>query len=183
MKKYLIILLFVCGLIISPVFTFAVDMESQCAVISESTNGCPNLSSADCKILLQQCADYYDDQSALLAQDITKTSQQKNALANQISSLKNKISSLQTQINQSNLMVKDLNGQITDTRESIDKTSDQIVDTQGQIATILRSIYEEDQKPSFIILLEGDLSDFFSNLAYLESLNSSVSKLLESTQI
>jgi membrane-bound lytic murein transglycosylase B len=46
----------------------------------------------------------------------------------------------------------------------------------------LQSVYEEDQKPSFVVLLEGSLSDFFSNLTYLDSLNSQVSNLLDSTK-
>jgi membrane-bound lytic murein transglycosylase B len=50
------------------------------------------------------------------------------------------------------------------------------------VATILRSVYEEDQKPSFVVLLQGDLSDFFSNLTYLDNLNSEVSNLLDTTK-
>ena len=140
------------------------------------------MSSADCKVLLQKCADYYDQQSAQLAQDLTKTSAQKNTLQNAISKLKNKISSLEADINQGKIMVKDLNIQIYRYANSIDKTSAQIQDSQNQIATILRSVYEEDQKPSFVILLEGNLSDFFSNLAYLDNLNSEVSNLLDNTK-
>ena len=79
-------------------------------------------------------------------------------------------------------MVKGLNFQINDTQKSIDKTSFKIEGSQEQIINILRSIYEEDKKSSFEILLSGNLSDFFSNLAYLESLNSKVSDLMESTQ-
>ena len=157
------------------------DLGSQCAVISESTTGCPNLSSADCKVQLQKCADYYDQQSAQLAQDITKTSAQKNTLQNQISSLKKKIQGLEADINQGKIMVKDLNGQISDTQVSINDTSSQIGDSKNQIKSILRSIYEEDKKPSFIVLLDGNLSDFFNNLTYLDNLNSKVSYLLEST--
>ncbi len=182
MKRYLIILLFVCGLAILPGVSFAVDMESQCAVVSESTDGCPNLSSADCKVLLQQCADYYDQQSAKLSQDLTKTSAQKNTLANQIASLKKKIQGLQAEINQSTVMVKDLNIQISDTQLSINKTAEQVDDSKSQLEAILRAVYQEDRKSSFVILLEGDLSDFFSNLAYLDGLNSKVSMLLESTK-
>jgi peptidoglycan hydrolase CwlO-like protein len=158
------------------------DLESQCSVVSESNTGCPNLSAADCKVLLQKCADYYDQQSAQLAQDLTKTSQQKSTLQNEITKLKKKISGLQADINQGNVKVKGLNMQISDTQESIDKTTSGIQDSQNQIAGILRSVYQEDQKPSFIILLEGNLSDFFSNVAYLEGLNSKVSDLLESTK-
>jgi membrane-bound lytic murein transglycosylase B len=50
------------------------------------------------------------------------------------------------------------------------------------VAAILQSVYEEDQKPSFVIMLEGNLSDFFSNLAYLDGLNSKVSDLLDTTK-
>jgi peptidoglycan hydrolase CwlO-like protein len=165
-----------------PVFSFAEDLEVQCAAVATSNTGCPNLSSADCKVLLQKCADYYDQQSAKLAQDITKTSAQKNTLQNAITKLKSKISSLGVQINQSTVMVKDLNIQITDTQSSISKTTDDVQDSQNQIASILRVVYEEDRKPAFVVLLEGNLSDFFSNLAYLDNLNSKVSSLLESTK-
>jgi len=46
----------------------------------------------------------------------------------------------------------------------------------------LRTIYEEDQTPAFAVLLEGSLSDFFSNLTYLENLDSKVGELLDSTK-
>ena len=165
-----------------PVFFVAADLADQCVQISESNTGCPNMSSADCKNLLQQCADYYDQQSELISQDITKTTQQKNTLQNQITALKKKIQNLDYQISQSNVKVSSLSIQITDTKDSIDGTSEDIEDSQSQIASILRSIYEEDQKPSFIILLEGNLSDFFSNIAYLGGLNLKVSELLDSTK-
>lgn len=166
----------------SIVLAQAEDLESKCAAVSSSTSGCPGLSEADCKVLLKKCSDYYDQLSGQLAQDLTKTSQQKNTLASQIASLKNKISGLEAQINQSTVMVKDLNLQIADTEESIDKTSKDIANSETQVKNILRAVYQEDQKPSFMILLEGDLSDFFSNIAYLEGLNSKVSHLLTSTK-
>jgi len=165
-----------------PVFSLAEDLGPQCAAVTESTTGCPNVSAADCKVLLQKCADYYDQQSAQLAQDLTKTSAQKNTLQTAITKLKSKIKGLEADINQGKVMVKDLNLQITDTQVSINRTSTDIQDAQNQIAVILRSVYEEDQKPSFVILLEGDLSDFFGNLAYLDSLNSKVSDLLDNTK-
>ncbi|KKQ23657.1 MAG: hypothetical protein US35_C0002G0015 [Parcubacteria group bacterium GW2011_GWA2_37_10] len=157
------------------------DLATQCATLSESNTGCSNLNNTECRALLEKCANYYDQQSAQISQDITKTTQQKNTLQNQIASFKKKIQNLEFQIKQSNVMVKDLGLQISDTEVSINKTSVKINDSQTQIKNILQSIYEEDQKPSVQILLEGNLSDFFNNLAYLESLNSQVSGLLEST--
>jgi membrane-bound lytic murein transglycosylase B/uncharacterized coiled-coil protein SlyX len=182
MKKYSLYILLFFVLMGSAGFCFADDLGDQCAVVTSSSTGCPNISSADCKVLLQKCADYYDQQSAQLAQDLTKTSAQKDTLQNAISKLKTKIKGLEANISQGKVMVSDLNLQITDTQTSIDKTSTQIQDSQNQIATILQSVYEEDQKPSFVILLEGNLSDFFGNLAYLDSLNSEVSNLLDSTR-
>ncbi len=176
------ILAFLFSALILPGFVLSEDLGQTCAVISESNTGCPNMSVADCKKLLEQCADYYDQQSAQIAEDLTKTSQQKNTLQNQISTLKKKVQNIEYQINQGNLMVKDLGIQITDTQVSIVKTSSEIGDSQKQIAAILRALYEEDQKPAFVVLLEGNLSDFFSNLVYLESLNSKMNNLIESTK-
>ncbi len=185
MKKYIFLLLVFLALISigfclpgSPQ-VLAEDLEAQCATLTESVNGCPSLSAADCKILLKKCADYYDEQSNQIEQDLTKTSAQKNTLQNKISSLKQKIQGLTADINKGNIMVKDLNIQITDTQKSITQTSDDILNSQNQIETILRTVYEEDQKPSFVILLEGNLSDFFNNLTYLDGLNSRVSNLLD----
>ncbi len=185
MKRYLLFLLVFClAWFCLPAGrqVLAEDLGTQCAAISESTTGCPNVSAADCKVLLQKCADYYDQQSTQLAADLTKTSAQKNTLQNAISKLKKKIQGLEADISKGNIMVKDLNVQISDTQLSINKTAEQIESSQNQVATILRSVYEEDQKPSFVIMLEGNLSDFFSNLAYLDGLNSKVSDLLDNTK-
>lgn len=158
------------------------DLAAVCRQISETENSCQNLSTAECQAVLQKCAAYYDAQSAAIAKDITKTQAQKNTLQSQVSTLKKRITGLEYQIKQGTIMVKGLTSQIKDTEVSINKTTANIESSQRQIANILRSIHQEDQKPSFVILLEGDLSDFFSNIAYLESLNKKVGNLLESTQ-
>lgn len=172
------ILSFLC---FTPSFAAAEELAVTCEQVSQSQNSCQNLSTADCQALLQKCAAYYDEQSAAIAKDLSKTQQQKNTLQNAVSGLRKKITGLEAQIRQGTLMVKDLNIKISDTQASIDKTAKNIGDSQRQIAAILRSMYEEDRKPSFVILLEGNLSDFFGNITYLENLNSRVSTLLEST--
>ncbi len=191
LRRKLLFLVFFLGIFLpvlgladasSTTTTTTTDLSLTCEQLSSSDNSCQSLSSADCQALLQQCANYYDQQSASIAQDITKTTAQKNTLQNQVTLLKQKITGLQAQINQGTLMVKGLNSQISDTQVSITKTDSQIQDSQNQIADILKSVYEEDQKPSFQILLEGNISDFFSNLVYLESLNDQISTLLQSTQ-
>ncbi len=180
-KNLWIVLLFL-AIFLVPVFSVAEYLETQCAAIAESGDGCGDMSDEKCRALLEECSAYYDEQSAKLAQDITKTSQQKSTLQSAVSKLKGKIQSLEASIKQSTVMVKDLNLQITDTQKTINNTSDQIISSTDQIAGILREIAKEDKKPAFVVLLEGDLSDFFSNLAYLESLNSKLSDLLDSTK-
>ncbi|MFI5206316.1 MAG: hypothetical protein ACHQVK_05240, partial [Candidatus Paceibacterales bacterium] len=158
------------------------DLAATCQQISNDNTSCQNLSSADCQALLTKCANYYDAQSASIAQDITKTQQQKNTLQSQVTSLKNKITGLEYQINQGTLMVKGLNLQINDTQVSIDKTTLKIQNSQNEIAQILNAVYRQDQTPAFEILAKGNLSDFFSNVAYLESLNGKINDLLDSTK-
>lgn len=168
-------------LAVAPFFVIAENLEALCERISSSENSCQDMTATECRATLEKCAAYYDQQSAELAKDITKTQAQKDTLKNQISALRKKVTNLQYQINQGNLMVKDLNLQIDDTQESIDQTSVKIKESQNQMASILRTIAEEDKKSPLIILLEGSLSDYFDNLSYLENLNARVSDLLEST--
>lgn len=188
-KRFKILSLFVFLVFFGVVFSclpagraYAEDLAVLCQQLSENNNSCQNLSTADCQAQLKKCAAYYDQQSAEIAKDITKTAAQKNTLQNAITVLKKKISGLESQIKQGTLMVKDLNNQIGDTQVSIDKTMVKIEASQKQIKKILQAIYQEDQKPTVSILLEGNISDFFSNVFYLESLNSRVSDLLDSTK-
>lgn len=165
-----------------PLFVFSDQIASQCEMLVQSNTGCPDINTSTCKELLEKCADYYDQQAIQLAQDITKTTQQKSTLQNQIDLLKKKIQQLEYEINQGNLMIKELNMQIADVQSSIDKTSLQIKASKENMAAILRAVYEEDKKPAITILLEGTLSDFFSNLIYLEKLNNKIADLLENTK-
>ncbi|KKP32759.1 MAG: hypothetical protein A2360_03345 [Candidatus Staskawiczbacteria bacterium RIFOXYB1_FULL_32_11] len=168
--------------IILPCFVFAEDLATTCKTISETENGCSNLSSAECKATLEKCEAYYEAEAQAIANDMTKTAAEKKTLTAQITNSKKKILGLETQIKQGTIKVKGLNLQIGDTKNSIDKTSGKIIDSQTQIANILRSVYQENKKSIIEILIEGNVSDFFSNLTYLEGLNSKVSNLLESTQ-
>lgn len=165
-----------------PNFLLAEDLSLTCKNIIEIENGCQNLSAVDCKTTLEKCAVYYDEQSKQIATDITKTSKEKDTLNKAIATLKNKVTGLELQIRQGTIMVKGLNVQITETSASINKTTLKIKNSQDQIASILRLTYQEDKKSLMQILLEGNLSDFFSNLTYLENLNSSVTDLLDSTK-
>lgn len=168
--------------LIMPGFLLAEDLATICKTMSETENGCANLSTQECKATLEKCATYYELETEKIANDITKTAAEKKTLTNQITASKQKISGLESQIKQGTIKVKGLNIQIGDTKNSIDKTSNRISGSQEQIANILRSIYEENKESTIEILLKGDISDFYSNLVYLENLNYKVSELLDSTQ-
>ncbi len=160
----------------------AEDLETKCQQVAESETPCPGMSGTDCRKLLEDCAQFYEEESKRIEQDLTKTEKEKKNLQSQLSTLNNKIKNLEYQIKQGNLMIKDLTIQIAETMSSIDKISLKINESQTQLTNILRTIYEEDKKQSLEILLEGNLSDFFDNLVYLERLNSRVSEILASTK-
>lgn len=129
--------------------------------------------------LLEKCKLYYEEKSALLENDIKKTTTEKKTLSNEIASLQSKIKNLDYKISQSNLMVKDLSSQIKSTEHSINETNGKILTTQEKLALTLQLRYEEDHKSIVEILLgERSLSAFFDNLVALENLNMSIQGLL-----
>lgn len=175
--------LWIILILFSPAFIYADDnLEQICGQFVASDNPCQTMTATDCKAQLEKCSQYYDQQSAQIAQDMTKTVSQKNTLSSQVASLQKKVKNLELQIKQGNLMIKDLALQINDTATSIDKITLQIQESKDQISGILQSISEEDKKSSVEILIEGNLSDFFSNIVYLEGLNSKLRDLLKSTE-
>lgn len=114
-----------------------------------------------------------------IEKDIQKTEIEKKTLKNQIYILKKKIEKLDIQIEQSDIMIKDISLQIRGTEASIKETSWKIDDSRQKLASILRSIWEEDQKSLIEILLsERTISGFFGNLAALETLNLKQRELL-----
>jgi len=158
------------------------SMEEKCRVLAEK--GCQNLSSSECRKVLEDCEEYYRKESEKIEADISKTEKEKETLQNKIYTLNQKVKNLSYQINQSNLVIKDLKIQVGDTLNSIEKTSLKIEESKGNLANILRTIYEEDQKPLIEILFsENELSDFFDDLVALEILNSKNKDLLQNIKI
>jgi len=172
------ILIFVFCFLILPVFAQE-NLEEVCQ-LEKIEKECQGLAPTDCRKLLEKCEKYYQEQSEEIEKDLSKTEAEKKTLENKIYTLDKKIKNLDYQIYQSNLIIKDLGLQIKDTTTSIEKTSLKIEDSRAKLANILRSIYEEEQKPFIEILLaENNLSDFFDNLAALERLNSKSKELLQ----
>jgi len=130
----------------------------------------------ECEALLKK----YETMIVQYGEDITKSEKEKKTLNNQISLLKKKIEKLNLQINQSTLVVKDLGLQIKDTEGSIDKTSNKIDNSKAKLSSILRTMYEEDQKSMVEVLLsEAKLSAFFDNIVALEALDMETKEVLK----
>jgi len=149
-------------------------------VMAQEDSNQTNLDPFEERKLLEEELKKLEGQIEKYEEDLNRTEQEKKTLQNQIYIIKTKIEKLNLQIQQSNLMIKDLTIQITDTEKSIEKTSFKIEDAKNKLASILRAIYEEDQKSLIEILLtEKELSDFFDHLVSLEALNSKNQELLK----
>lgn len=114
--------------------------------------------------------------------DITKTQAEKKTLQNEIAILRNKIRKLDLQISRSNKLIVDLRGQVRDTTFSIERTQEDIAAKKRKLAELLQRLHQEDQLSMVEIILTGPtLSDFFNNLAALQTLQDRNKQLLEST--
>jgi len=107
---------------------------------------------------------------AQLEKDITATEHEKKTLQNQISILRNRITQLDLQIRQSTIVIGDLTHQIKDTEQSIRETIAKIEENTQMLSSVLREIYEENQRPLIEVLLSEGIADFFDNLVLLEAL-------------
>ena len=178
-----IVLLFILVSVFTlPIFgSFVFGEENLTEKCEEIINkGQQELSKEDYQSLLKECQIFYEGKIGEIEKDISKTGQEKQTLQNKIYNLSKKIKNLNYQIYQSNLIIKDLEVQTENTTVSIKKISLKIKDSKERLANILRTIYEEDQKPAIeIFLSEPKLSDFFDNLISLEILNNENRKLLE----
>jgi len=171
MRKFLIFLFLSLILSLGLVFW---EGKAGFFVYAETSSDCGT--KEECEALLKE----YEDQISQIQGTIAKTQEEKKTLQNQVDILKGKISKLNLQIKQSNVMIKDVGLQINDTEKSIEKTSVKVEDCKAQLADILRSIYEENQKSLVEVLFSEDtLSDFFDNLVNLEILNSKNQDLLK----
>jgi len=178
-KVFIITLLLMSSALIVPSFSFAENLEDVCN-LNTVEQQCSVSSESACRSLLEKCEKYYSEQSDTIAENIDRTETEKETLENKISSLNKKIKNLNYQIGQSNLIIKDLGYQIEDTKGSITATGLKIEDSKRKLAQILRSVYEEDQKPAVeILLIDESISGFFNNLVCLESLNIRNKELLQ----
>ncbi|GAG00100.1 unnamed protein product, partial [marine sediment metagenome] len=178
-SKTILLSIFISVLVLPGFISGEENLEEICQ-LEKIEEECHNIEEAECRKLLEKCEQYYKAQSEEIEKDLSKTEQEKKTLQNKIYTLSQTIKNLNYQIYQSNIIIKDLGFQLDETKVSIEKTSLKIEESKDKLANILRTIYEEDQKPAVEILLsENELSDFFDNLVALEILNSKGKELLQ----
>jgi len=172
------VLILVLALSKAKILAQEVDLKEICQ-LDKIEKECQILEPIECRQLLERCEKYYQEESARIEEDLSKTQKEKQTLQNRVSILRKKIKNLEYQIYQSNLLIKDLGLQISDTESSIKKTSLKIEEARNSLAAILRTIYEEDQRSLIEILLSEGISDFFDNLMTLQTLNVKNQELLK----
>ncbi len=158
-----IILLFVL------VFVFAIAGFQNQALMSEDLT--PE-QRREAREVLKQELKRLEQKIAQYDKDIAKTEKEKKTLQGEIRALRNRISRLDLQIRQGNIMIEGIESQIGDTEDSIIRTSLEIKNSKQGLANILQVIHKKNQKSLIeILFLEAKLSDFFSHLVALETLN------------
>ena len=163
------------------VFVFAAeDLNVKCLkYINEEGDVCKGMSEEKCQEELNECLEFYEQQSDYYEGKVSEKQKEKKTLENKVYVLRNKINKLNSDIYTSNLMIKDLGIQIDDTQESIGVTTGKIGQSQERLAELLRLIEEQDRRSLLEVMLEEDeLSDFFDELAALESLSLKNQELL-----
>ena len=130
--------------------------------------------------MLERCENYLEDLQSQYEEDIERTEQEKQNLANQIATLENRMSQLDRQIQQSEMRIRNLGLEIQDTQESIRRMNGRISESQDQLAEMLKIVNREDKKSLLEILIEeDDLSGFFNQIKSIEILSTESKSILD----
>ena len=130
--------------------------------------------------ILEKCEDYLGDLQGQYEEDIERTEQEKQSLANQIATLENRMDQLDRQIQQSEMRIRNLGVEIQNTKESIRRMNARIEESKDHLGEILKTVNREDRKTILEILIqEEDLSGFFNQITALESLSTESQTILE----
>jgi len=106
-----------------------------------------------------------------------------NSLGNQIAIFNARINKLQVEINITEEDIDQTKLEILQLEYGIDKTKEDIVSQKDNLGQVLQVIAEFDQTSQMeIILASDDLSDFFSQLTYLDNLQNGVKEKVEQLQ-
>jgi len=122
-----------------------------------------------------------EEQARQYQKTLKQTQQQKNTLQNQLNVIQGRINKLRADINVTSAQISRANLQIEELTLQIYEKENQIEKHKENIAGIIRTIYEYDEKTLLELVLENEkLSDFLNQLEYIELLQKNVQKDLQS---
>jgi len=122
-----------------------------------------------------------EEQARQYQKTLKQTQQQKNTLQNQLNVIQGRINKLRADINVTSAQISRANLQIEELTLQIYEKENQIEKHKENIAGIIRTIYEYDEKTLLELVLENEkFSDFLNQLEYIELLQKNVQKDLQS---
>ncbi|MDD5291338.1 MAG: peptidoglycan DD-metalloendopeptidase family protein [Patescibacteria group bacterium] len=174
MKKVikLFIPIFVLGIFLnSPVFVYGQNEEEVNAEVKEINSQIQAKKKALEDIQAQQ---------EKYSQTIKQKQKEQASLSNQLSILDNRlakaeldITAAETEIDRTNLEIEKVNREIAGKEEEINKQRD-------NLGNVLNLIYRRDQVTTLeVVLLNDSLTDFISQLKYLEDINKGIGESLD----
>ena len=125
-----------------------------------------------------------EEQAKAYQQSLNETQQQKNTLQNQLNVIQGRINKLRADINVTTVKISTANLQVEKlTLEIYDRTQ-QIGEHKENIAGMIRTLYEYDEKTLLeLVLVNNKFSDFLSQVEYIEMLQKNVQKNLEALKV
>ncbi|MSU75546.1 MAG: hypothetical protein EXS55_03475 [Candidatus Magasanikbacteria bacterium] len=166
------------------IVTFALALSGS-FVLAEETS-----SADDIQVLSKEIADRKDkikqleDTIAVYKKNIAEKQNQTVSLKNQLSILDNRVGQIKTDVEATQEKIKATELEIEALRLTItDKTA--TIDKQKRIITkLMQQIHSEDQKNFLEIMLTyKNIADFFSQLAYLENVDSDLGRSVMSLRL
>jgi len=122
-----------------------------------------------------------EEQATAYQQNLKETQQQKNTLQNQLAVIEARIRKLRADINVTSARIVTANLQIEELTLEIYEKTRKIEKHKKNIAGIIRTIYEYDEKTLLELILENEkFSDFLTQIEYIELLQKNVQRDLES---
>ncbi len=121
-----------------------------------------------------------EEQAKIYQQNLEQAQEKENTLQGQLAIIETRIKKLRNDINVTSAKIYTANLQIEELTLEIYKKTKQIAEHKENIAGIIRTIYEYDERTLLELVLENEkLSDFLNQVQYIELLQKNIQKDLE----
>jgi len=171
------------------------EIKTKLDVLTQEMNQCNSMPSGQPKIdcidkvrkemedVMSELKKYEEEIGAKqekLQKDIKSLSNQIGYLNAQVEKTEVEVRITQQEIDLINFDIEKIEEQIKITEEDIKNTENEIVKAREQLAATIKNLYEYDNQNLIkITLTNGNLSDFFDEVTYIESLQKGIGENLE----